>query len=349
MEKLNRIIENYPPELKMVLVCCGDKRRKAEDLIGNINWDLFLKLINRHRLNTYIYKFIKNNSVFFPKDVLNKINNKQLKAVTRSLLLVSELVKVGKILNSNNIKWLAIKGPALSVQLYNEPTFRQSVDIDMLFDSCDLLNVIDLLQKNNYKIVTNIPNNIRSINNFLKFISEISFISPNSNIPIEIHWKFAPYQKPDSINFNKLYAEKETIIINDFEIPTLNFIEHFKYVCRHGFQHQWNSLYWLVDVGQFIKITGTDLPKTTEKNSFISAAINLYSFLFNNININYNKDLKFALESIAIPQKGTLRNLKWRIRRGIYFSNIDKSTGSLWYYLRYLIYKFSQKHSASKK
>jgi hypothetical protein len=51
VEKLNRIIEKYPPELKLLLFCCGSERWKAEDLLPGINWELFLQWVKRHRVN----------------------------------------------------------------------------------------------------------------------------------------------------------------------------------------------------------------------------------------------------------------------------------------------------------
>ncbi len=339
MNKLNKIIESYPPELKMVLVCCGSERWKAEDLLPVIDWDLFLQLMKRHRLNTFTYSFIKNNSILFPEDVINKINNMQLKVTSRSLQLVSELMKIGIVFNENNIKWLAIKGPAFSLQLYNDPTLRQSIDLDILIESKELEKTIAVLLKNGYKSVHPLPNLNKSFKQYLKFSNEIAFVNPITNIPIEIHWKFAPYQILNSFDFNYIYENKKIIKLNNTEIPTLNFEEHVKYVCRHGFIHQWNSLYWLVDIGQLIKINN-NLHELKQKSPFLSGAISLYEFIFNKKEIPYHKDFRFAIESIALREKEELHKLNWRIRRGFYFANIDKSMGTTWNYFRYLLYKF---------
>jgi len=282
----------------------------------------------------HVINFINKKSNLFPENFVTKINNIKQINQKRQLLLVSELLKLAEMLNCNKIKWINLKGPALSYQLYSDAFYRNSIDIDILIDEKDFKKIIDLLATSNYVITKKILTD-----NFLKYHSELTVKPPESETQIEIHWKFAPYQQNKQFSFKYYYNNTEKICINNTNIATLNLNEHFLYVCRHGFTHQWNSLYWLVDIKMFREKLGDNIIDLKQKNPFVSGAMSFYDMLYYNAEIDLTSDIKFFLKSVSVSNKNDLRKLDWRVKRGLFFANIEKSKGSFWYYVKYLLYK----------
>ena len=48
------------------------------------------------------------------------------------MLMSAELIRIMKLLEKNDIKALAFKGPVLSQMVYGDITLRQYVDLDVL-------------------------------------------------------------------------------------------------------------------------------------------------------------------------------------------------------------------------
>ena len=58
------------------------------------------------------------------------------------MLLTSELIKIMKLLEENDIKAIAFKGPTLAQLAYGDVTLRQYVDLDLLVE-LDLEHIQD--------------------------------------------------------------------------------------------------------------------------------------------------------------------------------------------------------------
>lgn len=85
VDKLNKIIEGYPVELKMLLVCCGSERWTVGELLPShalhpkgsyahetIDWERFYQWMRRHRVAPAVYRYIKKNPAGVPEVMVKK-------------------------------------------------------------------------------------------------------------------------------------------------------------------------------------------------------------------------------------------------------------------------------------
>lgn len=71
--------------------------------------------------------------------------------VKQNMLMTSELMKVVKILEENNIESISFKGPVLSQLAYGDVVSRQYCDLDILVDENNIDKVCNLLKEKNYQ------------------------------------------------------------------------------------------------------------------------------------------------------------------------------------------------------
>ena len=250
VEKLNNIIENYPSELKLLLICCGSERWKAKDLIVNFNWETFLQLVKRHRVIPYIYQFGLHNSGFFPVEIQKLINETQKANTQRMLWLAVEMLRLQNLFTVNEIKNVPIKGPALAYQLYNNSGMRNSMDLDFLVYAKDLDAVSTLMINEGYKqIKPDFALSPRQKKAHITLIHHYYFKHQKTGLLVEIHWKLVTppslFLHSENLFFESLQPTQQFPVIK----PEL--LLH--YLIVHGSMHRWYKLFWLKDIDELFR------------------------------------------------------------------------------------------------
>lgn len=285
MNKLNNIIERYSPELKFLLVCCGSVKWETEDLLPNINWNLFLKLVKRHRINPHVYQFGVNNPTIFSIEIIEQINKTQQVNTQRMLRLTSKMLQLQNLFAANGIKNIPIKGPALAFQIYNDPGMRHSLDLDFLVGSNDLDKISELMVKEGYKqIKPDFPLSPRQKRAHKKLIHHFYFKQNNTGLLVEIHWKLVT---PPSLFLHSENLFFETYSAAEpFPIIKPELLLH--YLIIHGSMHRWYKLFWLKDIDEIFRrnlILDYDyfqkLTKLFRNERMVNQSLTLTKLLFN--------------------------------------------------------------------
>jgi hypothetical protein len=343
MERLNKLIELYPPELKLVIVCCGSKRWRAEDLVGEVDWEVFLQWVKRHRVTPAVYLYLKENSKGVPEEVVRRIEKRYKEITKRNLLLAGEVIKICKLLRDNNIKAIPLKGVFLSKQLYNDFNFRETRDIDILIEKDGLNNAIEVLESIDYfdkKTVNYSSEKFRFINH------HISLINSRYKINLELHWRLFRIANTGSgieTDFNNSIINSDFNNVDEF-LPDINL--HVRYVILHGMKHWWNSLNWFLDLKKIFmenpNIRG--LNKIEEK--VISQSRLLFELLFKDRNQELkcnnfpNSNVLHSIRAISKDDDRWSTSTKWRLRRFfLYLWVNDNKSHLIGWYIRYYYLK----------
>lgn len=255
MDKLDKIVESYPVELKFLLVCCGSMRWKAEKLLPEVDWELFIKWMRRHRVAPVVYTYIKENSKGFPDYVIKKIENLKKKINRHSLILTSELITVGKLFDENKIPWYTVKGPALSQYLYGDIFCRDYRDIDIVVPNDQATIAISLLKAKGYWALLKLDTkDLLNVNHNIELKNE------NIDSKVELHWKlFANDALSDLFSFRETRIVKSVIQGNKINTPVQSMNNH--YIIIHAALHQWSELQWLIDCNAVLN--RSDISETT--------------------------------------------------------------------------------------
>ena len=260
MESIRNTFENLADELRLVIYATSvytdeDEQRLINMLSrkpGAIDWKKFIYLTDtRHHVAAPVYKNLNQFSDgFVPADVMNRLRNVAKIRRTTMLAKTGELVRIVKLFKENNIKVLPIKGPALSVQLHDDPCMRFSSDLDVVVQTSQVEAADKVLKQAGY--IREIPDfklTPRQTRAFLDKGHHFVYISSSGRIELELHWKLTTHEKlmPD-LKFESVWQQKQHVRIGGVDVPVLSPFHTIVYLSVHGSIHRWYRLIWLHDM-----------------------------------------------------------------------------------------------------
>lgn len=219
----------------------------------NIQTERLISLIERHRLIPTAYNQLKSFTNT-PSFITSKLH--QLYEInTRKMLgLASEMARLFNILDTNQIPFIALKGPLFAKLCYGDYNLRQSRDIDLLIQPENLKKAELILKEAGYKRVSpDIDLTPKQFKVNQKGTHEYSFMHPASGNLIEVHWRLftSPLQLP--VRVEDLFNSAEEFKLNERKIKVLCPQHRLLYLLVHGSVHNWFRLFWLRDIGQMLK------------------------------------------------------------------------------------------------
>ena len=259
LSTIERYLKKHPAvaEYRFLFECCraafaGTQIRYPD----GIRPEIFLEIIQHHKLIPHLYPILKSHCENVPNTVLQQFHQLLKHHHLHILKLSSELVRLSKLFSADNIPWLSIKGPALSMQLYGDIAARQSGDLDILVKTDDLDRAISMLIRAGYEIM---------YSDFIKkgIGKDILLQHTEKDILVELHQKVSyDWLTPDNIT-SMLWEQPGKIRVGNEEILVPNAASHLTYLYEHGNRHGWYRLAWLWDIalagnGKF----GNDIGRT---------------------------------------------------------------------------------------
>ena len=326
-------INHLTPEIKLLLVCSKNKISEEEiifayDLINQIkDWNEFYILVKKNRLESQVMSKLKVLNTNVDKSVLHKeyeskldkIEKKAKQNKLKSFLHLTDLISVINLLENNKIKYLSLKGPDLSYEIYEDISKRISKDLDIYIDSKDLDKLIEILNENNYQLIKKDANlTPKQKIKFMKQAHHLSFINNNKTL-IEVHFRLS--YKNFYVDFLSLFDKQSYIDILNKNIKIMSKEDNFLYLIFHGSKHCYKRIKWLIDILEIVEKDKLDweyiYKKANEFNiipQLVQTKLILEDLFYNENNNNlYNnkfvfigkKDKKFRkgelLKKLALP------------------------------------------------
>ena len=174
----------------------------------------------------------------------------------RQLEMVHLFLLITDKLKENNIPFVPMKGPLLSLRLYGDPAVRVLHDLDLLIDKKHLEDVIKLMQSEGFEFANNFiwPKEKYRQKLIIRNIHHIGFFNRQNHLLVEIHWvltsKLAiPVKKVEKIISENLttttFAGRNFTVLNkEFELL---------FLLLHGARHGWSRLKWLADISEYAR------------------------------------------------------------------------------------------------
>lgn len=177
-------------------------------------------------------------------------SNKYLEESVKALKIVKELLLIIDLLNKNNIDFVVLKGPVLSKKIYEDESFRNYHDIDLLIDFKDIEKTIVCLGEKKYQPEKPLSKNKKT---YFTHNKDLKLINNEKKILVEIHWRLNTYDtftKNDTKSFLKEFTtdyeyqgRKIKVLKKEFELL---------YITLHGAMHKWAQLRWLYEINDYI-------------------------------------------------------------------------------------------------
>jgi hypothetical protein len=156
-----------------------------------------------------------------------------------------------KLLEENDIKAIAFKGPTLAKLAYGDITLRQYVDIDILIEKENLEEAYDLFLTKSYS--SEIDKKFTKNNLFIEKNSDIQFVENKKNILFELHWKLFRNKFSNTQNNINIYEEIQSMNLNSYNINIFKNELLLVYLCMHGSKHKWERIEWITDIDKLLR------------------------------------------------------------------------------------------------
>lgn len=181
-------------EDKLMLLCAQTqlnpeiKSKLIKLILSDLNWEYLLKVAAIHRLTPLLYHNLnKICPEMVPDKVLDELKDSFIANIKKNLLMTGELIKILKILKSNNINAIPYKGPILANLVYGDISLREFNDIDILINKSDAIKLKSLMLSKGYEL--DLPVSIND-SLYLDIDSEYRFYNKNNRVKVEINWNF---------------------------------------------------------------------------------------------------------------------------------------------------------------
>ena len=188
-----------------------------------------------------------------PEQVLISLRNRFEKNTRRGLELTAELVRLIKLFEQGGIAVMALKGPALALQVYGDLGLRHAGDLDLLvhpdyFERADQMLCRNGYHRTNSAFVLSPKKQRYSEQMFYHF----NYLRNDGRVSVEPHWALVRNSHLFPMDINQLWAQEETTMIGGIPVKTLPIEETLLYLCMHGATHVWLRLFWLCDLAQIL-------------------------------------------------------------------------------------------------
>ncbi|MDF1795673.1 MAG: nucleotidyltransferase family protein [Coxiellaceae bacterium] len=213
---------------------------------SNFDWLNFFQLANRHGLVPLAYR---NGSQLLidiiPADIMERLKNRYQQIAQRNLQLTAECVRLNKLCADNQVPISFIKGTALAIQLYNDPTLRIYSDIDAFVDKKYHSTILPALKAYGGKFKHEFTP--KQFKYQLKYFKDLPIRLESSNALFEMHWHYS--YNPRVLKKLNQHQQRysKSIQWNKVELTTLEPHAHCCYLAFHGSLHGWSCYKWLTD------------------------------------------------------------------------------------------------------
>lgn len=256
-------------------------------------------LRTRHRLSPL------QINILFGRNIIEESRDDKAVALER----VAGFLELTDALTRAGVGFIPLKGPLLSERLYGDPTARYSHDLDILVREEDIANAYRVLAASGYiPLSPPLPESSGRRKKKLKYNHHISYIHPDREQIVELHWRIMNRPWMGFSNIDGLL--QDNLIEHEFAgrrfiVPAVEL--ELLYLVIHGAAHRWGRLKWLADVHRLLEAkafseTGfSDLTKILKAGRLVA--------LCNEVLMEYFPKVKL-LPCSARPSEYMLRSVR---------------------------------------
>ena len=242
------------PELLLLRRCCaacfgGGDLPEIGDL-GSIDWERFLALARRHRVQGLCWRGIERLQLSPPQDVAAAFQPERRAIAAEGLRALAVSRELLFTFSEAGVPLLFLKGLTVGRLAYGDPFLKMGWDIDILVSPADLPAAALLLTRLGYQPAT--PPNVHAIREWHRNAKESVWIK-NGSPPVELHTRLV--DNPELLDRLDPFAAPRTVeVVPGVRLATLGREELFAYLAVHGASSAWFRLKWLCDFAALLAV-----------------------------------------------------------------------------------------------
>lgn len=234
-------------ELQLILSCLAEADEAVRFENTHIDPEYLIDLVETHRVVSFVYQTLKGRDDADIHQPLTRFFESNKMA---QLQLSAEMLYLKNAFDGKNIPIVCLKGPALGLELYGDPTARSSRDLDFLIEKKDIEKSIELLISLGY--VSQIRyQTVKQYQALITHFHHLVFSHFEKDILLELHWELSTVKK---MNLGtSLWAKLRSIPFQHLKLSILHENHNLLYLCVHGAKHGYFRLQWAKDVHSYLK------------------------------------------------------------------------------------------------
>ena len=255
-------LTSFRREWAVLLECASptfDAARFVE-LARSADWSRLLVLAEEHGVLGHLAARVRGlDENFVPAEIRQMLLDDHREQVFSTLRMTAELVRLLQLFAAKGISALIVKGPALAMQAYGDPTMRRYGDLDFLVRQRDIRRATEALQAVGYEAAVPL-----SAIDAGKIPGQYFFSRTDTKLVVELHNDFTLRYFPRPLPIEEFFARQIRVCIDGHEAPALSVEDELVLICIHGAKHLWERLMWIADVAALVsRQTGIDWGRAT--------------------------------------------------------------------------------------
>ena len=215
-----------------------------------IDWDVFLSLVDRHRVLVPHDTLRRALGDRLPCPVYEQLKSRNAEACRQTLRQAAELVRLNMEFSAHGFEMIPLKGVMLSVQLFHDPAMRSTRDLDLLVRPERLDEADQILRRDGYRLVSpDCELTPRRKKWLLRASHHFGYTHDQRHQLVELHWRLHQW-KPEHVA--ELWDNCQTKTWMEAGFLTLKDDALLLFLCDHGSKHQWRRIKWLADVAALL-------------------------------------------------------------------------------------------------
>lgn len=239
------------PEVELILALCRlplsrEAIARAGNAIGGeLDWDhCFALAAAWHVEPVVLSNLTRHFAARLPEGVLVRARERERESRALTLADTLVLADTARRLEDQGIPVVVLKGPAIGVAAYGDPSLRPFADFDILVRREDMIRARDAILAMRYE--RDYPPDTEG--DLIRDQHALEFSRPRSKV--EVHWALLSRHLRFDLDPRELWGSARKIECAGREIRTLAPHHQFLFVCAHGTKHEWLSPHWIADVAQ---------------------------------------------------------------------------------------------------
>ena len=238
-------------ETRLVIALCRtplseSARRLALELAtAELSWDRVFGVAAAFEVEPVFFSNLGSlRGTGIPDSIIEQSSVRAREARALALARTLVAVQLGNGLEAAGIPVLVLKGPAVGVMGYGDPSLRSYQDIDLLVTPEALPLARDVLLGLGYS-QDYLP---ASETLLIDGDHALEFTGPGSRV--ELHGALIERHLRFDLGRDELWRDAVTVACAGGEIKVLDGPRLLLFLCAHGTKHEWSRLRWICDVAQ---------------------------------------------------------------------------------------------------
>lgn len=228
----------------------------------------FFEIINKSRLDIYLYNFIKKNDLdSLQINEFETIKKRSELYSVQSISIMLSTIKLNQILNDAKIEFIFLKGAHLLTRFYKDYSLRPTRDIDILVKPSDIEKVINILLENGFKFKESFNKKYFQSNS--QYGYDLPAILDPSGIRIEVHHRIESNTHNQKCKFStEFFKNKKNHKLSSIDAYFLCDEDLIMHLIYHATKKQGPDvgLIFFLDLKKIFSNTALDLKELIKKS-----------------------------------------------------------------------------------